>query len=78
LSGRISCNADGATRRRKASCHGEFDWYRQFELSLDPGTARSLHDETLPQEGFKSAKFCSMRITQDIRKMTEEPAPAAT
>src|SRR5437016_5852768 len=55
----------------------EFDWNRQFELSLDPDTARSMHDETLPQEVFKSAKFCSMcgpkfcsmRITQDIRKM---------
>ncbi|MFL5243314.1 MAG: phosphomethylpyrimidine synthase ThiC [Gemmataceae bacterium] len=58
----------------------EFDWNRQFELSLDPETARSMHDETLPQEVFKSAKFCSMcgpkfcsmRITQDIRKMAEE------
>jgi phosphomethylpyrimidine synthase len=63
----------------------EFDWNRQFELSLDPDTARSMHDETLPQEVFKSAKFCSMcgpkfcsmRITQDIRKMAEEGAAAA-
>jgi phosphomethylpyrimidine synthase len=55
----------------------EFDWNRQFELSLDPETARAMHDETLPQEVFKSAKFCSMcgpkfcsmRITQDIRQM---------
>lgn len=37
-----------------------FDWNRQFELSLDPETARSMHDETLPQEGFKEAHFCSM------------------
>lgn len=58
----------------------EFDWNRQFELSLDPETAKAMHDETLPQEVFKSAKFCSMcgpkfcsmRITQDIRKMAEE------
>ncbi|MBI3411097.1 MAG: phosphomethylpyrimidine synthase ThiC [Planctomycetes bacterium] len=58
----------------------EFDWNRQFELSLDPETARAMHDETLPQEVFKSAKFCSMcgpkfcsmRITQDIRKMVEQ------
>ncbi|HEV3235727.1 MAG TPA: phosphomethylpyrimidine synthase ThiC [Gemmataceae bacterium] len=58
----------------------EFDWNRQFDLSLDPETARNMHDETLPQEVFKSAKFCSMcgpkfcsmRITQDIRKMAEE------
>ena len=60
----------------------EFDWNRQFELSLDPETARAMHDETLPQEVFKSAKFCSMcgpkfcsmRITQDIRKMAEDAA----
>jgi phosphomethylpyrimidine synthase len=60
----------------------EFDWNRQFELSLDPDTARAMHDETLPQEVFKSAKFCSMcgpkfcsmRITQDIRKMAEAGA----
>ncbi len=38
----------------------EFDWERQFELSLDPETARAMHDETLPEEGYKSAKFCSM------------------
>jgi phosphomethylpyrimidine synthase len=38
----------------------EFDWNKQFELSLDPETARRMHDETLPQEVFKSAKFCSM------------------
>ncbi len=64
----------------------EFDWNRQFELSLDPDTARSMHDETLPQEVFKSAKFCSMcgpkfcsmRITQDIRKMAEDAALAVT
>jgi phosphomethylpyrimidine synthase len=57
----------------------EFDWNRQFELSLDPETARRMHDETLPQEVFKSAKFCSMcgpkfcsmKITQDVRRMAE-------
>ncbi|MBX9678139.1 MAG: phosphomethylpyrimidine synthase ThiC [Gemmataceae bacterium] len=57
----------------------EFDWKKQFELSLDPETAQRMHDETLPQEVFKSAKFCSMcgpkfcsmRITQDIRKLSE-------
>ena len=37
-----------------------FDWRRQFELSLDPETAQSMHDETLPEEGFKDAAFCSM------------------
>jgi phosphomethylpyrimidine synthase len=64
----------------------EFDWNRQFELSLDPETARAMHDETLPQEVFKSAKFCSMcgpkfcsmRITQDIRKMAEQSEELVT
>ena len=37
-----------------------FDWKKQFELSLDPETAQALHDETLPEEGFKDAAFCSM------------------
>ncbi len=37
-----------------------FDWKRQFELSLDPETAQAYHDETLPEEGFKDAAFCSM------------------
>src|SRR6266852_3141463 len=59
----------------------EFDWNRQFELSLDPETARRMHDETLPQDVFKSAKFCSMcgpkfcsmRITQDVHAEAEAP-----
>ncbi len=38
----------------------EFDWNRQFELSLDPDTARAMHDETLPKEAHKFAPFCSM------------------
>jgi phosphomethylpyrimidine synthase len=58
-----------------------FDWNRQFELSLDPETARRMHDETLPHEVFKSAKFCSMcgpkfcsmRITQDIHGEPKQP-----
>ncbi|HXH28969.1 MAG TPA: phosphomethylpyrimidine synthase ThiC [Candidatus Polarisedimenticolia bacterium] len=37
-----------------------FDWPKQFELSLDPATAKRMHDETLPAEYFKSAEFCSM------------------
>ncbi len=56
-----------------------FDWEEQFRLSLDPETARRYHDETLPQDTFKSAhfcsmcgpKYCSMKITEDIRKMAE-------
>jgi phosphomethylpyrimidine synthase len=53
----------------------EFRWNDQFALSLDPDTAREYHDETLPAEPAKTAhfcsmcgpKFCSMRITQDVR-----------
>jgi len=37
-----------------------FDWKKQFELSLDPEKAKTMHDETLPQESFKMAEFCSM------------------
>jgi phosphomethylpyrimidine synthase len=59
-----------------------FDWEEQFRLSLDPETARRMHDETLPQEAFKTAsfcsmcgpKFCSMRITEDLRKLAGEAA----
>ena len=53
----------------------EFRWDDQFNLSLDPDTAREFHDETLPKEAHKSAhfcsmcgpKFCSMKITQNVR-----------
>jgi phosphomethylpyrimidine synthase len=58
----------------------EFDWNEQFRLSLDPETARRMHDETLPQDTFKSAhfcsmcgpKFCSMKITEEIRQMESD------
>ncbi len=58
----------------------EFRWEDQFNLSLDPETARAFHDETLPQEGAKSAHFCSMcgphfcsmKITEDVRKYAAE------
>jgi phosphomethylpyrimidine synthase len=57
-----------------------FDWDEQFRLSLDPETARAYHDQTLPQDTFKSAhfcsmcgpKYCSMKITEDIRAMAAE------
>ncbi len=60
----------------------EFRWEDQFNLSLDPVTARSFHDETLPQDGAKSAHFCSMcgphfcsmKITEDVRKYAAEQA----
>ena len=53
----------------------EFRWQDQFNLGLDPDTARDYHDETLPKEAHKVAhfcsmcgpKFCSMKITQDVR-----------
>ena len=58
----------------------EFRWEDQFNLSLDPETAREYHDETLPQEGAKSAHFCSMcgphfcsmKITEDVRRYAAE------
>lgn len=58
----------------------EFRWEDQFNLSLDPETAREFHDETLPAEGAKTAHFCSMcgphfcsmRITEDVRKFAAE------
>ncbi|MHA3048325.1 phosphomethylpyrimidine synthase ThiC [Acinetobacter sp. ANC 4641] len=57
----------------------EFRWDDQFNLSLDPDTARSMHDETLPKDAHKSAhfcsmcgpKFCSMKITQNVRDYAE-------
>jgi len=69
----------------------EFRWEDQFNLSLDPETARRFHDETLPADGAKVAhfcsmcgpKFCSMRITQEVRdyaaamQLSEQEALAA-
>ncbi len=58
----------------------EFRWEDQFNLSLDPDTAREFHDETLPADGAKVAhfcsmcgpKFCSMKITQEIRDVARD------
>jgi phosphomethylpyrimidine synthase len=58
----------------------EFRWKDQFNLSLDPTTARQFHDETLPAEGAKTAHFCSMcgpgfcsmKITEDVRAQAEQ------
>ncbi len=60
----------------------EFRWEDQFNLGLDPEKAREFHDATLPQEGAKTAhfcsmcgpQFCSMRITEDVRRYAEEHA----
>jgi phosphomethylpyrimidine synthase len=59
-----------------------FDWLTQFRLSLDPETAQAYHDETLPQDTFKSAhfcsmcgpKYCSMKITEEVRAMARDDA----
>jgi phosphomethylpyrimidine synthase len=57
-----------------------FNWERQFDLAIDSDTARAMHDETLPDDHFKEAKFCSMcgpkycsmRITQTARRIAEK------
>jgi phosphomethylpyrimidine synthase len=62
----------------------EFRWEDQFSLGLDPETAREFHDETLPQEGAKTAHFCSMcgphfcsmKITEDVRQYAAEQGMA--
>lgn len=64
----------------------EFRWEDQFNLSLDPTTAREFHDETLPQDGAKTAHFCSMcgphfcsmKITEDVRKYAAEKGLSET
>ena len=83
---KIAAHAADVARHRKGAQDRDdalsrarfaFDWNEQFRLSLDPETAQAYHDETLPQDTFKSAhfcsmcgpKYCSMRITEDIRKM---------
>jgi phosphomethylpyrimidine synthase len=73
---------DALSRARYA-----FDWKEQFRLSLDPETAQAMHDETLPDEYFKSAEFCSMcgpkfcsmhinRAVQEWSKQVEEDGKA--
>ncbi len=86
---KISAHAADVARGRKGAQDRDdalsrarfaFDWNEQFRLSLDPETAKAYHDETLPQDTFKSAhfcsmcgpKYCSMKITEDIRKMAAE------
>jgi phosphomethylpyrimidine synthase len=86
---KIAAHAADVARKRKGAQDRDdalsrarfgFDWNEQFRLSLDPETARAYHDETLPQDTFKSAhfcsmcgpKYCSMKITEDIRKMATQ------
>ena len=70
---------DGEAQKRDdalSAARFEFRWEDQFNLSLDPETAREYHDETLPAEGAKTAHFCSMcgphfcsmKITEDVRE----------
>jgi phosphomethylpyrimidine synthase len=90
---RIAAHAADIARRRPGArdrddelsrARYRFDWNRQFELSLDPETARAMHDETLPEEGFKDAhfcsmcgpKFCSMNISAKVESFTAEDAEA--
>ncbi|MBC7164063.1 MAG: phosphomethylpyrimidine synthase ThiC [Roseovarius sp.] len=77
----------GAQRRDDALSRArfEFRWEDQFNLSLDPETARDFHDQTLPKEAHKVAhfcsmcgpKFCSMRISHDIRAEAQKEGMAA-
>jgi phosphomethylpyrimidine synthase len=86
---KIAAHAADVARKRKGAQDRDnalsrarfaFDWNEQFRLSLDPETAKAYHDETLPQDTFKSAhfcsmcgpKYCSMKITEDIRKMAQQ------
>ena len=63
----------------------EFRWQDQFNLSLDPETAKAFHDEALPQESAKVAHFCSMcgphfcsmKITQDVREYAKKEKMSA-
>ncbi|MFM8386048.1 MAG: phosphomethylpyrimidine synthase ThiC [Planctomycetia bacterium] len=89
---KIAAHAADVARRRKGSRDRDdalsraryaFDWNEQFRLSLDPETARRMHDETLPSDYFKSAefcsmcgpKFCSMRISQEVADSAAAGAP---
>jgi phosphomethylpyrimidine synthase len=58
----VARHRPGARDRDDALSYARFlfDWNKQFELSLDPATARAMHDETLPDDFYKEAKFCSM------------------
>jgi phosphomethylpyrimidine synthase len=85
---KLAAHAADLAKGHPGACHRddvlskarfEFRWEDQFNLSLDPDTARSFHDETLPAQGAKVAHFCSMcgphfcsmKITQDVREYAE-------
>ncbi len=90
---KIAAHAADVARHRKGArdrddqlsrARFNFDWRQQFALSLDPETAEAMHDETLPEEGFKDAafcsmcgpKFCSMNHSAKTREFTAEDAQA--
>jgi phosphomethylpyrimidine synthase len=90
---KIAAHAADVARHRKGArdrddqlsrARFHFDWRQQFALSLDPETAQAMHDETLPEEGFKDAafcsmcgpKFCSMNHSAKTREFTTEDAEA--
>ena len=80
----VARHRPGARDRDDALSHARytFDWNQQFALSLDPETARAMHDETLPDDGYKAAKFCSMcgpqfcsmNISSRLEEFTTEEA----
>jgi phosphomethylpyrimidine synthase len=94
---KIAAHAADIARKRKGARDRDdalsraryaFDWKTQFDLALDPETAREMHDETLPQEYFKTAEFCSMcgpkfcsmhinRTVEEFNAKTEAEAAAA-
>ena len=90
---KIAAHAADVARHRKGArdrddelsrARFNFDWRQQFALSLDPETAQAMHDETLPEEGFKDAafcsmcgpKFCSMNHSVKTQEFTESDAAA--
>jgi phosphomethylpyrimidine synthase len=90
---KIAAHAADVARKRKGARDRDdalsraryaFDWNEQFRLSLDPETAKRMHDATLPSEYFKSAefcsmcgpKFCSMRISQEVDDWNAAAKPA--
>jgi phosphomethylpyrimidine synthase len=90
---KIAAHAADLARHRKGArdrddqlsrARFNFDWRQQFALSLDPETAQAMHDETLPEEGFKDAafcsmcgpKFCSMNHSAKTQEFTAEEASA--
>jgi len=66
----VARHRPGARDRDDALSYARFlfDWNKQFDLSLDPETARAMHDETLPDDNYKDAAFCSMNTTQVMEK----------